>query len=114
LKKGSLAEIWDIVCYHGTGYHGKCTEPSNAGKENPGILSIPLGFAGAMARRVDTGAEHKFTELEVRENTGLAPRRLRRTKQPGRTLLAKPAMKVIQVRRELDKLFVTPGALIGK
>ena len=43
--------------------------------ENPGILSIPLGFAGAffgtMASRVDSGAEHKFTELEVRANTGL-------------------------------------------
>jgi cation/acetate symporter len=38
--------------------------------ENPGILSIPLGFLGAflgtlMSRR-DDAAEHKFTELEVR------------------------------------------------
>lgn len=43
--------------------------------ENPGILSIPLGFAGAffgtLASRVDDGAESKFTELEVRANTGL-------------------------------------------
>ncbi len=43
--------------------------------ENPGILSIPLGFAGAffgtLASRVDAAAEHKFTELEVRANTGL-------------------------------------------
>jgi Na+(H+)/acetate symporter ActP len=43
--------------------------------ENPGILSIPLGFLGAfvgtlMSRR-DDAAEHKFTELEVRANTGL-------------------------------------------
>jgi cation/acetate symporter len=43
--------------------------------ENPGILSIPLGFAGAVmgtllgAREVN--AEEKFTELEVRANTGL-------------------------------------------
>jgi cation/acetate symporter len=43
--------------------------------ENPGILSIPLGFAGAflgtMASRVDDNSEAKFTELEVRANTGL-------------------------------------------
>jgi cation/acetate symporter len=43
--------------------------------ENPGILSIPLGFAGAffgaLASRVDDAAEEKFTELEVRANTGL-------------------------------------------
>lgn len=43
--------------------------------ENPGILSIPLGFLGAfigtLASRVDSAAEHKFTELEVRANTGL-------------------------------------------
>ncbi len=43
--------------------------------ENPGILSIPIGFAGAffgtLASRVDAEAEHKFTELEVRANTGL-------------------------------------------
>jgi len=43
--------------------------------ENPGILSIPLGFLGAfigtMMSRVDENAEAKFTELEVRANTGL-------------------------------------------
>lgn len=43
--------------------------------ENPGILSIPIGFAGAflgtMMSRVDDEAEAKFTELEVRANTGL-------------------------------------------
>ncbi len=43
--------------------------------ENPGILSIPLGFIGAfvgtMSSRVDPEAEFKFTELEVRANTGL-------------------------------------------
>jgi cation/acetate symporter len=43
--------------------------------ENPGIVSIPIGFLGAflgtMASRVDKAAEHKFTELEVRANTGL-------------------------------------------
>jgi cation/acetate symporter len=43
--------------------------------ENPGILSIPIGFAGAffgtLMSRVDEAAEHKFTELEVRANTGL-------------------------------------------
>jgi cation/acetate symporter len=43
--------------------------------ENPGILSIPIGFAGAflgtLASRVDSTAESKFTELEVRANTGL-------------------------------------------
>ena len=43
--------------------------------ENPGILSIPLGFVGAfvgtMTSRVDSDAERRFTELEVRANTGL-------------------------------------------
>jgi cation/acetate symporter len=43
--------------------------------ENPGILSIPLGFLGAfigtMASRVDAVSEKKFVELEVRANTGL-------------------------------------------
>jgi cation/acetate symporter len=43
--------------------------------ENPGILSIPLGFLaaffGTLASRVDSGAERKFIELEVRANTGL-------------------------------------------
>lgn len=43
--------------------------------ENPGIVSIPLGFLGAfigtMMSRVDDAAEAKFTELEVRANTGL-------------------------------------------
>ncbi len=43
--------------------------------ENPGIVSIPLGFVGAfigtMMSRVDDNSEAKFTELEVRANTGL-------------------------------------------
>ena len=47
--------------------------------ENPGILSIPLGFAGAffgtLASRVDADAEEKFMELEVRANTGLGSER---------------------------------------
>jgi len=43
--------------------------------ENPGIVSIPLGFLGAflgtLASPRDEAAEHKFIELEVRANTGL-------------------------------------------
>ena len=43
--------------------------------ENPGILSVPLGFAGAWLGTVlggrELSAEAKFTELEVRANTGL-------------------------------------------
>jgi cation/acetate symporter len=43
--------------------------------ENPGIVSIPLGFLaaflGTLMSRRDPAAEHKFTELEVRANTGL-------------------------------------------
>ena len=43
--------------------------------ENPGIVSIPFGFFGAfigtMISRVDDNSEAKFTELEVRANTGL-------------------------------------------
>ena len=51
--------------------HGKPLFPL----ENPGIVSIPLGFLGAflgtLASPRDPDAEHKFTELEVRANTGL-------------------------------------------
>jgi cation/acetate symporter len=43
--------------------------------ENPGIVSIPLGFLGAfigtMISRVDSDSDSKFAELEVRANTGL-------------------------------------------
>ncbi|MDQ6809156.1 MAG: cation acetate symporter, partial [Verrucomicrobiota bacterium] len=43
--------------------------------ENPGILSIPLGFLGAIVGtllgRRETDAEGKFAELSVRANTGL-------------------------------------------
>jgi len=43
--------------------------------ENPGIVSIPLGFLGAilgtLMSRADADSERKFTELEVRANTGL-------------------------------------------
>lgn len=43
--------------------------------ENPGIVSIPLGFLGAVVgtllSRPDHNAEKMFTELEVRANTGL-------------------------------------------
>jgi cation/acetate symporter len=43
--------------------------------ENPGILSVPIGFAGAILGTFLGGreptAEHKFTELQVRANTGL-------------------------------------------
>jgi cation/acetate symporter len=42
--------------------------------ENPGIISIPLGFLGAIAGTLLTrepAAEAKFAELTVRANTGL-------------------------------------------
>ena len=43
--------------------------------ENPGILSVPLGFLGAIVGTFLGGrepiAEHKFTELQVRANTGI-------------------------------------------
>jgi cation/acetate symporter len=42
--------------------------------ENPGILSIPLGFLGAILGtllRREPEAEARFAELEVRANTGL-------------------------------------------
>ena len=43
--------------------------------ENPGILSIPIGFLGAVIGTLvggkDVHAEEKFKELEVRANTGL-------------------------------------------
>ena len=42
--------------------------------ENPGILSIPLGFLGAVIGtflRREPAAEGKFAELIVRANTGL-------------------------------------------
>ncbi|MEI9896147.1 MAG: hypothetical protein WDN28_20350 [Chthoniobacter sp.] len=42
--------------------------------ENPGIISIPLGFLAAIIGTLcssEPGAEAKFTELTVRANTGL-------------------------------------------
>lgn len=43
--------------------------------QNPGILSVPLGFLaawlGTMLGKRETDAEAKFTELEVRANIGL-------------------------------------------
>jgi cation/acetate symporter len=42
--------------------------------ENPGILSIPLGFIGAIAGTLlssEHAREEKFDELLVRSNTGL-------------------------------------------
>ena len=42
--------------------------------ENPGILSIPLGFIGAILGTLlsrEPSSEHKFNELLVRSNTGL-------------------------------------------
>jgi cation/acetate symporter len=42
--------------------------------KNPGIVSIPLGFLGAVIGTLfsrEPSAEAKFTELEVRANTGL-------------------------------------------
>src|SRR6202142_435644 len=46
--------------------------------ENPGILSIPLGFLGAILGTLLTdepSSEHKFNELLVRSNTGLGAER---------------------------------------
>jgi cation/acetate symporter len=46
--------------------------------ENPGIVSIPLGFLGAVLGtllRREPEAERKFTELSVRANTGLGAER---------------------------------------
>ena len=42
--------------------------------ENPGILSIPIGFAAAVVATLvsgDRSSEVKFAELQVRGNTGL-------------------------------------------
>lgn len=46
--------------------------------ENPGILSIPLGFVGAFLGTLlshEPTSEHKFNELLVRSNTGLGAER---------------------------------------
>jgi cation/acetate symporter len=46
--------------------------------ENPGILSIPLGFLGAVIGTLlsnEPAAESKFNELLVRSNTGLGAER---------------------------------------
>jgi cation/acetate symporter len=46
--------------------------------ENPGILSIPLGFIGAILGTLlshEPTSEHKFNELLVRSNTGLGAER---------------------------------------
>ena len=42
--------------------------------ENPGILSIPLGFVGAILGTLlssEPTSQHRFNELLVRSNTGL-------------------------------------------
>jgi cation/acetate symporter len=42
--------------------------------ENPGLLSVPLGFLGAWLGTLlsrDTSSEEKYAELTVRANTGL-------------------------------------------
>jgi cation/acetate symporter len=43
--------------------------------ENPGMLSIPIGFIGAilgtLLSKPDLAGEEKFVELQVRANTGL-------------------------------------------
>ena len=46
--------------------------------ENPGILSIPLGFIGAILGTLlstEPTSQHKFNELLVRSNTGLGAER---------------------------------------
>lgn len=46
--------------------------------ENPGIVSIPLGFLGAVLGTLlshEPGSEHKLNELLVRSNTGLGAER---------------------------------------
>jgi len=46
--------------------------------ENPGILSIPLGFIGAIVGTLvshEPTSQHKFNELLVRSNTGLGAER---------------------------------------
>jgi cation/acetate symporter len=46
--------------------------------ENPGVLSIPLGFIGAILGTFlshEPSSEHKFNELLVRSNTGLGAER---------------------------------------
>lgn len=48
--------------------------PATFPLENPGILSIPLGFLGAIIGTLlsrEHAAEGKFNELLVRSNTGL-------------------------------------------
>jgi cation/acetate symporter len=47
-------------------------------RENPGILSIPLGFLGAIMGTLlshEPSSGHKFSELLVRPNTGLGAER---------------------------------------
>jgi cation/acetate symporter len=42
--------------------------------ENPGIVSIPVGFLGAVLATLlssDRASEEKFAELQVRANTGI-------------------------------------------
>jgi cation/acetate symporter len=46
--------------------------------ENPGLVSIPLGFLGAVIGTLLTRepeAERRFAELSVRANTGLGAER---------------------------------------
>ena len=52
------------------------------GPENPGIISIPLGFLGCWLGTMlsrERGAERSFDELYVRSETGLGAERGART-----------------------------------
>ena len=55
--------------------------------ENPGIVSIPIGLAGAILGTLlarDRESEAMFDQLQVRATTGLEPKSKRRRFSPGR------------------------------
>ena len=56
---------------HRCRHHHRCVPK----RENPGIVSIPLGFLGAWLGTIltarDVASEAKYAELSVRSNTGL-------------------------------------------
>ncbi|MEQ1850995.1 MAG: sodium/solute symporter [Chthoniobacteraceae bacterium] len=68
-----LASSIILILLSPNGVFGKAGAPFPL--ENPGIVSIPLGFlaawAGTLAGRREPDAEKKFNELDVRANTGL-------------------------------------------
>ncbi len=83
LRPGGGIDQLDRAHHHQPEHHGDGRESHHPGRplfplKNPGIVSIPLGFLGAIVGtllRREPEAEAMFDELSVRANTGLGAER---------------------------------------